>query len=62
MNKSRIFDIAFMLLSFGIYMIVLNLDQNIDEYNVVFRHFWLPLIVAYFVGRFVSVYSSIEKS
>lgn len=62
MNKGRIFDIAFMLLSFGVYVILLNLDEHIDDCSFVCRHFWLPLIIAYYIGRFVSQYSGKKKA
>jgi len=62
MNKGRIFDIVFIMLSFGVYVVILNLDRNIDNCNIVSRHIWLPLIMAYFTGRFVSWYNYKKKA
>lgn len=62
MIKGKIFDIVFIIFSFGIYIIMLNLDQKIDNCNIVCRHIWLPLIIAYFVGRFVSYYNYKNKA
>lgn len=55
MNKGKIFDLLFIILAFGIYIIILNIDQQTDRSNIICRHIWLPLIIAYFTGRYVSV-------
>lgn len=56
MNKGRIFDIIILIVFFGIYIIILNVDKNIDNCNFLCRHIWMPLMIAYYIGRFVSYY------
>jgi hypothetical protein len=57
MTKGRVFDLIFILLSFGLYIFILNIDQNINSCNIVCKHIWLPLILAYYIGLFVSIFS-----
>ena len=33
MNPKKLFDILFILIAFGIYIIILNTDKNIDGVN-----------------------------
>ncbi len=56
MNKGKIIDIFFILLFFGIYIIILNIDKNIDNCRSLGKYIWLPMIITYFIGRFVSLY------
>lgn len=53
----KLFDILFILIAFGIYIIILNTDKNIDGVNILCRHIWIPLIISYYIGRFVSLYN-----
>lgn len=54
MKTARIIDIAFILLSFGLYILLLNIDPDIANTNILSRHIWIPLVAAYFTGRVVS--------
>ena len=54
MKNRRIIDVIFIIIAFGIYIIILNIDENIDNSNFLSRHIWLPLVSAYYIGRFVS--------
>lgn len=54
MKISRILDMIFILLSFGIYILLLNTDKQLDNCSFFIRHLWLPLILAYYAGRYVS--------
>jgi hypothetical protein len=56
MNKGKIIDIFFILLFFGIYIIILNIDKNTDNCRSLGKYIWLPMIIAYFIGRFVTLY------
>lgn len=62
MAKFNLPDILFILLAFGVYIIVLNVDQHFDNSGILYRHFWLPLIIAYFIGRMVSLYGQKKKT
>lgn len=62
MNKGKFFDIVFIILSFGVYLIILNFDQNIDNCNIICRHLWLPLIIAYYIGRYISYINNKNKA
>lgn len=57
MNTKRIFDILFIALVFVLYIIILNIDENIDDANFLSRHIWLTIIIAYYVGRMVSLHN-----
>lgn len=50
MKISRMLDMAFILLSFGIYILLLNTDKQLDNCSFFIRHLWLPLILAYYAG------------
>jgi hypothetical protein len=54
MKKDRIFDIVFILIVFGMNMLRLNYNENIDQCGILCRHIWLPLTISYFIGRFVT--------
>jgi len=54
MKKDRIFDIVFILIVFGMNMLRLNYNENIDQCGILCRHLWLPLVIAYYIGRFVT--------
>lgn len=58
MKDRRLIDAVFVILAFGIYIITLNVDKNIDNCSFLSKHIWLPLIIAYYIGRSVS---SIKK-
>ncbi|HOI87236.1 MAG TPA: hypothetical protein PLV51_05185 [Lentimicrobium sp.] len=62
MSKRKIFDVVFILIAFGIYLIILNVDKQIDNCNIVSRNIWIPLVLAYYAGRFVSLYTGGKKS
>ncbi|KAF5057469.1 hypothetical protein DSECCO2_356420 [anaerobic digester metagenome] len=57
MKISRMLDMAFILLSFGIYILLLNTDKQSDNYGFFIRHLWLTLILAYYAGRGLSAIS-----
>lgn len=54
MKISRMLDMAFILLFFGIYILLLNTDKQLDNCSFFIRHLWLPLILAYYAGKYVS--------
>ena len=62
MKISRILDMIFILLSFGIYILLLNTDKQLDNCSFFIRHLWLPLILAYYAGRYVSAITGKLKS
>ena len=62
MNFHKIVDVIFILISFGIYIIILNTDKNIGNANFLSRHIWIPLVLSYFLGRFVSLYKQKNKT
>lgn len=58
MNSTRLFDLLFILVAFAIYMYILNTDEAIGNANVFSRHIWFPLIVSYYIGRYVSLFKT----
>jgi hypothetical protein len=61
-NNGRFFDIVFVVLAFGVYALMLNLDKNLETCNIICRHFWMPLIIAYYIGRLVSIIHGRRKA
>ena len=54
MRTRNIIDIAFILLAFGIYIIILNTDACMDGNSILCRYFWILLVISYYIGRGVS--------
>lgn len=58
MDSRKLIDSLFILVAFAIYMIILNTDEAIENANVFSRHIWFPLILSYYIGRYVSLYKT----
>lgn len=56
MTFHKLLDVSFILVSFGIYIIILNTDENLENASFISRHIWIPMVLSYYVGRFVSMY------
>jgi hypothetical protein len=50
-------DVIFILIVFGMNMLRLNYNENIDQCGLLCRHMWLPLVIAYYIGRFVTKFN-----
>lgn len=55
MDSRKIMDILVIVIAFGIYIIILNIDENIDKVNLLSKHIWITIVLSYFTGRCVSL-------
>jgi hypothetical protein len=61
MKKVWIFDVCFILIVFGMNMLRLNYNENIDQCGILCRHLWLPLVIAYYIGRHITKLTRIKE-